>query len=191
MLIGNGYVIRSLYFDSLYNRDFYEKESGVEKRRKIRLRIYDTNQDFAMLEMKQKDGKNQLKRSLIVSKKDAEQLILGNYSVLLNYKEDFATECYSVMNMYLYRPKSIVQYFRKAYVIPENNIRITFDFDVKATESNFDIFSNDLVLNKVLDDTKVILEVKYNNFLLDYIKDVLEMVNKSEISVSKYCLSRN
>ena len=105
MLIGEGYIIRSLYFDSLYDRDFYDKEDGVEKRRKIRLRIYDPNQDFAMLEMKQKDGKNQLKRSLRITKKDAEELILGNYSVLLNYKEDFAAECYSIMNMYLYKPK--------------------------------------------------------------------------------------
>ena len=32
MLIGEGYIIRSLYFDSLYDRDFYDKEDGVEKR---------------------------------------------------------------------------------------------------------------------------------------------------------------
>lgn len=36
-----GYVIRSLYFDTLEDQDFYEKEDGVEVRRKIRLRIYD------------------------------------------------------------------------------------------------------------------------------------------------------
>lgn len=180
-----------MYFDSLYNRDFFDKGSGIEKRRKIRLRIYDENQEFALLEMKQKDGKNQLKRSLKISKNDANEIIAGNFQVLLNYKEEFATECYSVMNMNMYRPKSIVEYQRKAYVIPENEIRITFDFDIKATESNFDIFSRDLILNKVLDNTKVILEIKYNNFLLDYIKEILEMVNKSELSVSKYCLSRN
>ena len=89
---GRGYIIKSLYFDSLYNRDFFDKECGIEKRRKIRLRVYDSNQDFAMLEMKQKDGANQLKRSMKISKKDAEELINGNYSVLLNYKEDFASE---------------------------------------------------------------------------------------------------
>ena len=37
---GEGYTIRSLYFDSLDNRDFLEKEDGVEIRRKIRLRNY-------------------------------------------------------------------------------------------------------------------------------------------------------
>ena len=34
----DGYQVRSLYFDSLSNRDFQEKEDGLELRRKFRLR---------------------------------------------------------------------------------------------------------------------------------------------------------
>ena len=33
----DGYQVRSLYFDSLSNRDFQEKEDGLELRRKFRL----------------------------------------------------------------------------------------------------------------------------------------------------------
>lgn len=187
---GDGYSIRSLYFDTVYNRDFNEKEDGLALRRKIRLRIYDIKQDFAVLEMKQKDGDNQRKRSLKIDKQDAKQLIKGNYSVLLHYDDDFATECYAVMNLYCYRPKTVVQYKRKAYVAQENNIRITFDYDIEATESNFDIFDSDLVLNPVFSNTKVILEVKYNHFLLSYIQNLLNAIDKSEVSVSKYCLAR-
>ena len=36
-----GYRIRSLYFDTSDDRDFHDKEDGLELRRKIRLRIYD------------------------------------------------------------------------------------------------------------------------------------------------------
>ena len=36
----DGYPVRSLYFDSLSNRDFQEKEDGLELRRKFRLRVY-------------------------------------------------------------------------------------------------------------------------------------------------------
>lgn len=36
----DGYQVRSLYFDSLSNRDFQEKEDGLELRRKFRLRVY-------------------------------------------------------------------------------------------------------------------------------------------------------
>ena len=47
----HGYIVRSLYFDTVYDRDFYEKLSGAELRRKIRLRCYDPGADFAMLEI--------------------------------------------------------------------------------------------------------------------------------------------
>lgn len=52
----DGYPVRSLYFDSLYNRDFQEKEDGIELRRKLRLRVYSPYSDFALFEMKQKQG---------------------------------------------------------------------------------------------------------------------------------------
>ena len=39
----DGYIVRSLYFDTLDNKDFFLKEMGVEIRRKVRLRIYDVN----------------------------------------------------------------------------------------------------------------------------------------------------
>ena len=48
----SGYPVRSLYFDTLDDRDFREKAAGVELRRKLRLRCYDPAADFAMLEMR-------------------------------------------------------------------------------------------------------------------------------------------
>ena len=86
----DGYIIRSLYFDTVYDDDFFEKLEGVETRRKIRLRIYDPKHDFAMLEMKQKQGASQKKRSLRMTKEDAQALIKGKYEVLLKYEDDFA-----------------------------------------------------------------------------------------------------
>ena len=44
--------------------------------------------------------------------------------------------------------------------------------------------------NPILDPCLVVLEVKFNGFLLGYIKDMLEECNASELSVSKYCLGR-
>lgn len=187
----NGYTIRSLYFDTLNDRDFEEKESGVELRRKIRLRLYNPEDDYAILEMKQKQGDNQLKRSLKISKADANSLIHGQYNVLLNYNEEFSLECYGVMSMFCYRPKTIVEYERKAFIAKENNIRVTFDKNIVATESNLNIFDKDLLMYPVMDKYNVILEVKYNSFLLSYIKDALNLANQSELSVSKYILARN
>lgn len=186
----DGYPVRSLYFDSLYNRDFQEKEDGIELRRKLRLRVYSPYADFALFEMKQKQGPYQRKRSLQLSKQDAQALIAGDYSVLLKSGSDFGKECYGIMQTLTYRPKTIVEYDRFAFVAPENSIRITFDSAIRANETNFNVFDTDLPLNSVFSPFSVVLEVKYNGFLLGYIKDMLLPVQQGETSVSKYCMAR-
>ena len=187
---GEGYLIRSLYFDTLDDQDYEEKEEGVELRRKIRLRNYGPDTPFAMLEMKQKQGANQKKRSLRMDREPAQRLIQGDYAVLLRYEEPFAAECFALMQQRCYRPKAVVTYHRKAFVAQENQIRITFDHHITGTESRFDIFSDTLLENSLLDPSLAVLEVKYNGFLLSYIKDMLMECDASELSVSKYCLSR-
>lgn len=185
-----GYPVRSLYFDTLGNLDFHEKEDGCDQRKKLRLRIYDCDADFALLEMKQKEGERQRKRSLRISRNQAMQLADGNYSCLLEIEDPFAQECFAVLHMYAYRPKVVVEYDRKAFVLQENNIRITFDHRIRATESSFCLFDKKLNLYPVLDASISVLEVKYNGFLLSYVQDAIKQANKSAVAVSKYALGR-
>ena len=185
------YMVRSLYFDTPDDKDFFQKINEQNIRRKIRLRIYHPNDQKAKLEMKQKENIFQKKRSLTVSKEDASALIKGDYSVLLNYPDDFAAELYSVMSCELYLPRSIIEYQRYAFMAKENNIRLTFDSDIRATESSFDLFSDNLPLSPVFPPDKVIFEVKYDKFMLKYISDIISRVDARNISSSKYCLSRS
>lgn len=186
----HGYTIRSLYFDTEYDGDFFDKECGVEVRKKLRLRIYDPNSEFAALEMKQKQGEQQLKRALRLRREDARRLIACDYTPLLNYPEPFAAECYALMNSRCYRPRTVIQYRRKAFVARENSIRVTFDHQIDATAGSFDLFDPKLIMAPVMGRDLAVLEVKYNGFLLDYIKEMLGSLNKSELSVSKYCMAR-
>ena len=185
-----GYNVRSLYFDTLYDRDYEGKSDGLSLRRKIRLRVYSPTDKFAYLEIKQKEDKYQMKRSLKLTKEDALELINCNYDVLLKYDEEFAHECHAIMTTEKYYPKTVVEYNRKAYIAKENSIRITFDSHIVASETNFNIFDEHLALYPVFPLDNVVLEVKYNGFLLSYIKDLLDNVSKIELSVSKYCLAR-
>ena len=185
-----GYRVRSLYFDTIYDKDYFEKLDGVELRRKIRLRIYSPDDNFALLEMKQKQGERQLKRSLKISREDALRIIRGDLLPLLSYPDSFAAELYAFMQIHAYRPVTIVEYRRKAFIAKENKIRITFDHQIISTESDMNLFAKDLNMNPVLDPFAVVLEVKFNGFLLDYIKDLLSNAQKSELSVSKYMLAR-
>lgn len=187
----NGYQIRSLYFDRINDGDFMDKVDGMELRRKIRLRNYGAEGASAMLEMKQKEGAYQKKRSLPVKREDAAALVRGDYTPLLAYEEPFAAECYCLMNTMCYRPRAVVEYRRKAFIAKENHIRITIDDSIIATEAAYDIFSKTLCQYPVMDAFHGVLEVKYNGFLPGYIKELVSSANRSEFSVSKYCLARS
>ena len=156
-----GYTIRSLYFDTPDDQDFHDKLDGLELRRTLRLR------------------------------EEAQRLCLGDYRPLLAHDDPFAAECYGLMHCRCYQPRAVVEYHRQAYVARENHIRITLDSRIIATESSFSLFSGQLPMYPVLDPFHMVLEVKYNGFLLSYIKDLLNLVERSELSVSKYCLARS
>lgn len=187
----SGYLVRSLYFDTLFDHDYYEKEDGMDYRKKIRVRVYSSKAKTAKLEMKEKFGNNQRKRSLTISKEQALSMIEGNYEFLTSMEESFAMELYLLMSMNLYRPKCIVEYDRIAFIVPENNTRLTLDMNIRASESDFNIFSDELNLYPVTSPDDVTLEVKFNNFLLGYVKDLLDSCGKVQVSNSKYILSRS
>ena len=56
----DGYTVRSLYFDSVNDIDYYDKLAGACNRKKIRLRLYDNNKDLIKLELKAKYDVHQI-----------------------------------------------------------------------------------------------------------------------------------
>lgn len=184
------YQVRSLYFDTVDDRDFHDKLTEQNCRQKIRLRIYTPGGSWVKLELKQKENIYQRKRSLLISREDALALIDGRYSVLLNYEDAFACEMFTILSKDCYRLKAVIQYGRRAFMAKENNIRLTFDQDIRALEGSFDLFAPVLPLYPVLPPDNVIFEVKYNRFMLGYITDIISCVNRRSVSASKYCLGR-
>lgn len=185
------YAVRSLYFDTPDDRDFYDKADGLEMRRKIRLRIYDPNAQFAKLELKEKQGSLQRKRSLTLDRTQAMHLCVGDYSVLKQIDNEFAWELYTRMQQFFYMPKCIVEYDRIAFVVPENDIRVTLDSNLRAGERRLDLFASDLPLYPVGIPGETTMEVKFNGFLLSYVKDIVSLASRTRCSRSKYCMARN
>lgn len=186
----NGYLVRSLYFDSLYDRDYMDMEGGFELRRKLRLRIYSPQDETAKLELKEKQGDYQRKRSLPISREDAIALGEGDIDILSKYPGDFALEIRAMMSEQQYRPKCIVEYDRLAYIVPSNDIRITFDSNLRASEAGLSLFGDSFRPYPVMDYNSVTMEVKFNHFLFSYIKDLLSLSDRSQCSSSKYCAAR-
>lgn len=181
----DGYEIRSLYFDTFSDRACAEKEEGLRIHEKIRIRIYGTDDRIIKLESKRKNGESQTKDSMLIDRRTAEKLSVGNYSILLENTDPMSRYFYIKLSQGM-APKAIVQYRRLAYCVDGNDTRITFDTDIRATESNFDLFSEHLLTHPILSADQTIMEVKYNNFLFGYIKDTLSGVKKSPTSFSKY-----
>ncbi len=189
--INGGYMVRSLYFDTINDRDYITKLAGIENRQKVRLRIYSTNDQTVKLEVKQKFGDLQRKVSLILTKEDALELCQINYSVLTKYfdQSEDAIKIYLLMTQGLYRPAALIEYDRIAYTHPLYSTRVTLDCNIRSTESNLDLYSEDPGYSILLTENNV-LEVKYNKKLMRHIADSLRKYNLTKISVSKYCLGR-
>ncbi len=188
--LGGGYKVRSLYFDSINNIDYMQKMSGVEFRKKIRLRSYGEDTDSVKLEMKQKRGKYQKKSSLILNRQDAVHVQNGNYEVLLNQEDDTALEIYSLLKLGCYRPVTLVEYDRMAYIYPEFSTRLTIDQNVRCSCTELDLFQKNVRWNPAI-NRYAILEVKFNQHLLKMISDVLSKYDLVNTSISKYGYSRD
>lgn len=185
-----GYLVRSLYFDTLRDADFEQKVQGYDDRQKIRLRIYSADAQTAKLEVKEKEGAYQRKRSLSLDREESARMIQGDYRFLMQREEPLARFLYPFMSVKCYRPKCVVEYDRYACILEHNDTRITFDQNLRASESNFDIFDKHLTLYPVSPPEQVTMEVKYTGFLLTYLKNELNHCDKIQSSNSKYCRAR-
>lgn len=183
-----GYRVRSLYFDSIYDNDYFDKVDGLELRKKIRLRIYSPDQENVKLELKQKQGSAQQKKSLVIPRSLAEEMIVGRYTGLMDIDSELARHFYLLMTEGCYSPKCIVEYHRVAFAEDSNDIRITLDSEIGTNFICGDFFKSGLPLIPVRNEP--VLEVKYNGFLLSSIKQVLDYTDASETAVSKYAMCR-
>lgn len=185
------YTVRSVYFESVHDTDFAQKLSGANSRKKVRLRIYDNDMSLCKLEIKQKNGDWQQKHSFVIEREDAEALSQGNYGVLQHYFDSTKTaiEGYSIMVQGCYRPVVQIAYDRVAYRYPMYDTRVTLDMNIRASESNLDIFSSEVNYTPIQYEY-VVLEIKYSGKLMGFISNTLAQFNLTQGAYSKYCSGR-
>ncbi|MGI5850406.1 MAG: polyphosphate polymerase domain-containing protein [Christensenellales bacterium] len=184
------YWIRSLYFDTLDNKDFFDKINGFSERGKLRLRIYNMNNKTVKLELKNKRGNYILKESLELDKEHASLLISGISEPLLSYGSQLANKVFLYMHLERLRPILLIDYEREAYTFPFQNIRITIDKNVRASINPRHFYQKEIMMVPVFNDTQYVLEVKYHTILPGFIRSILSNVCPLKTSVSKYCLAR-
>ncbi len=184
-----GYFIRSIYFDTENDKAYQEKRMGISEREKFRIRIYDLNGENVKLERKEKKENLIYKESMTISRKVAQEMIKGQFEGLLAYEHPLAAHFYSKAMAELLQPVVIVDYWRKAYVYPIANVRVTFDSCLQARAVEGDAWEPGMTFDVLQDAT--ILEVKFDQYLPEHIRQLVCSVPGQRLALSKYTMCRD
>jgi hypothetical protein len=184
------YHIRSLYFDDIENKALHEKLAGVRDREKYRIRIYNYSDKIIHLEKKIKFNEYITKVKESITRAMFDSILAGDYEVLNRPDKPLLMEMYSQMKNRLLRPKVIVDYVREAYVSPAGNVRITFDKKLQTGLNQVDIFDPSLSMINAFDENFIVFEVKYDEFIPEYIRTAIQANGLVRQSNSKYVICR-
>ncbi len=184
------YRIRSLYFETPDNKVLREKLDGINNREKFRIRYYNDDTDFIRLEKKTKVNGLGNKLSAKMTKEDCEKLIAGNLAWMKDSKQDLVLELYAKMKYQQLKPKTIVDYIREPFIYSPGNVRVTIDSQIKTGINSKDLFSKNLPAARINEANIIILEVKYDGFLPDIIRNAVQTNNRKATAFSKYSVSR-
>lgn len=189
----NEYHIRSLYFDSFLDHALVEKVSGTANRDKYRIRIYNCSDALIRMECKSKINNFISKRSTPITRDLCEQLIACDPTGLENTSSGLLRDMFREMRLRLMQPVVIVDYVREAYVHPAEEIRITFDKQLRSGMGQTDLFNPMLpVIPPFRDPDQMILEVKFNTVMPPYISHLLSSCVgwACRSAISKYVICR-
>lgn len=185
----NRYVIRSLYFDDYTNSAYMDNAAGVDPRVKYRIRIYNCNPNEIHLERKFKQAGKIQKERAIVDRRFCE-LLLRDEAEQIEFPTDnpLINQFLLLYHTTMLRPRIIVEYEREPYVYPEGDVRITFDRNICFSNDLEHFFEPDIFLQPILPLGKEILEVKYTEFMPEFIHRELEIKQMQQCTFSKFFL---
>jgi hypothetical protein len=182
------YKIGSLYFDDVWRRSYTQKLMGTSRRAKYRIRAYNDDDSFIRLERKLKFDKLICKQSAAINREEYDKILAGDYEFMFASDKMFLREFYFECMSNIMRPRVIVDYDREPYIYHGGDVRITFDMNLRAGINGFDLFDGDRPVSYCLDKRQTILEVKFTEFLPQFVTDSLKEVDAAYISQSKYVM---
>lgn len=182
------YYIKSLYFDNYRDKVLREKIDGVDKREKFRIRYYNEDTSFIRLEKKSKINGLCLKESAAITKEQCQQLLDHDIEFLIKSEIPLFREFYAKMSYQLLRPKCIVAYDRECFVYEPGNVRVTLDMDVRGSYDVFSFLTAEASMTQLYHTA--VLEVKWDEYLPQLIRDAVQLKNRTSASFSKYAAVR-
>ncbi|MBO4212784.1 MAG: polyphosphate polymerase domain-containing protein [Clostridia bacterium] len=185
------YNIRSLYFDDYADSYYYDNLNGNEPREKFRIRIYNGSLDVIKLELKIKRHGKTLKKSCGISPELAKTLSQGKPIAYSDDLDPLLKKFYILQETRFLQPKVIVEYDRIPYICQDGNVRVTLDLDIRSSSDLEKFLEKEIHARPVMPNGQNILEVKFDEFLPDYIHNSLQLKKLQQTTFSKYFLCRN
>lgn len=186
---GGTYRIRSLYFDNAHDKVLREKIDGVNRREKFRIRYYNEDPSFIRLEKKSKVNGLCRKESAILQRDQVQALLDGDDSWMLAGGDELVKELYVKMRKQMLRPKVIVDYEREPFVYAPGHVRVTLDTKIR-TGMRGEEFLNPAAVTLPAGEAPAVLEIKWDEFLPDMIRDVVRTAGCPAGAFSKYAACR-
>ena len=183
------YFIRSLYFDNASDKALREKIDGVNKREKFRIRFYNHDTSVIHLEKKSKINGLGVKESTPLTPQQAQAIVDGDYAWMMQSEEPLINELYTKMMTQGLRPKTIVDYTREPFVLTAGNVRVTLDYNIRTGLRCTDFLNPDCITIPV-GNAPIILEVKWDEYLPDVIRDIVQLPSCRSGAFSKYASCR-
>lgn len=183
------YQIRSLYFDNWADTALREKIDGVNRREKFRIRYYNFDPSLIHLEKKSKQNGLGAKAMTELSAAEAQAIVDGDLDWMPGSGRPLVRELYHKMRVRGLRPRTIVDYTREPFVYGPGNVRVTLDYDIRTGLGCTDFLNPDCVTIPA-GEPVTILEVKWDNFLPDVIRDAVQLEGRRAAAFSKYAQCR-
>lgn len=187
--INGQYEIRSLYFDSPEDKALGEKLDGVSIREKYRIRFYNHDPSVIHLERKLKHGSLGYKAFTTLTEAQARSIADGDTAWMSRSSDEVILGFYSRIRSEGLAPKVIVDYTRVPFVFAPGNVRVTLDYNIRTALRSTD-FLNPNCATIPVPESPCILEVKWDNYLPDIIRDAVQLGDRHAAAYSKYAASR-
>lgn len=187
--VNGQYKIRSLYFDNLDDKALREKLDGVDIREKYRIRLYNNDHSIIHLERKFKCGGLGYKDSANLTPEQAQAIVAGDISWMAASTDEVLLGFYTRIRNKGLKARVIVDYIREPFVFAPGNVRVTLDYNIRTGMSCTDFLNPDC-LTVPIKDSPCILEVKWDNYLPDVIRDVIQLESRRNTAFSKYAACR-
>lgn len=182
------YRIRSLYFDDIRDSALHEKLDGVNERRKFRIRYYNDDLDYIVLECKIKRDGVGLKPQERMTREEVEKLLRGDIGWMLTSNRPLLVVLYTEMRTKGLKPKTVVEYQRVPFVYAPGNVRVTIDWNIRAGRP--ESFLNPQGLTVPVAEDTVLLEVKWDEYLPTLIRRAAALKSRTPSAFSKYAACR-